>query len=102
MKNKPISIVETELTPVNTSRKSFYRKAFVLDDLRGTRYLKSFDSIMCSVNDAGEVQKYEEILSTTTRRHVKSFLYAFAPNCSSKDFDTLEFTKTRPKLMVIH
>jgi len=77
---KTVKVVETELKPAGPgSRKSFYRKAFVLDDLNGTRYLKSYGTIVCSADADGYVRKYAEIESTTTNRHLKSFLRLYAP-----------------------
>lgn len=69
MAKKTVRAVETELKLAGPgSRKSFYRKAFVLDDLNGTKYLKSFDTVVCSADADGYVRKYAEIETTTTNR----------------------------------
>jgi hypothetical protein len=102
---KTVRVAETELKPAGPgSRKSFYRKAFVLDDLNGTRYLKSYDTVMCSADSDGYVRKYANIKphSNATRRHVKSFLHVYAPGTSAKDFDGMEIEPYRPVLLAIN
>lgn len=100
---KTVKVAETELKPVGpNSRKSFYRKAFVLDDLNGTKYLKSFDTIICSADADGYVRKYAEIESTTTSCHLKSFLHLYAPGTKSDDVRKMAVEKRRPGLMVVH
>ena len=100
---KTVRVAETELKPAGPgSRKSFYRKAFVLDDLNGTRYLKSFDTIICSADADGYVRKYAEIESTTTNRHLKSFLSLYAPGTDTDDVRKMAVEKSRPGLVVVN
>ena len=100
---KTVRVAETELTPAGPgSRKSFYRKAFVLDDLNGTRYLKSFDTIICSADADGYVRKYAEIESATTNRHLKSFLHLYAPGTDAGDVRKMTIEKSRPGLVIIN
>lgn len=100
---KTVRVMETELKPAGPgSRKSFYRKAFVLDDLNGMRYLKSFDTIICSADADGYVRKYAEVESATTNRHLKSFLYLYAPGTDTGDVRKMTVEKSRPGLVVIN
>ena len=100
---KTVRVAETELKPAGPcSRKSFYRKAFVLDDLNGTRYLKSFDTIICSADADGYVRKYAEVESATTNRHLKSFLRLYAPGTGADDVRKMAVEKSRPGLVVIN
>ena len=100
---KTVRVTETELKPAGPgSRKSFYRKAFVLDDLNGTRYLKSFDTIICSADADGYVRKYAEVESATTNRHLKSFLHLYAPGTGADDVRKMTVEKSRPGLVVIN
>lgn len=100
---KTVRVAETELKPAGPgSRKSFYRKAFVLDDLNGTRYLKSFDTIICSADADGYVRKYAEVESATTNRHLKSFLRLYAPRTGADDVRKMTVEKSRPGLAVIN
>lgn len=100
---KTVRVAETELKPAGPgSRKSFYRKAFVLDDLNGTRYLKSFDTIICSADADGYVRKYAEVESATTNRHLKSFLRLYAPGTGAGDVRKMTVEKSRPGLVVIN
>ena len=100
---KTVRVAETELKPAGPgSRKSFYRKAFVLDDMNGTRYLKSFGTIVCSADADGYVRKYAEIESTTTNRHLKSFLRLYAPGTDTDDVRKMAIEKSRPGLVVVN
>ena len=100
---KTVRVAETELKPAGPcSRKSFYRKAFVLDDLNGTRYLKSFDTIICSADADEYVRKYAEVESATTSRHLKSFLRLYAPGTDTDDVRKMTVEKSHPDLAVIN
>lgn len=100
---KTVRVAETELKPAGPgSRKSFYRKAFVLDDLNGTRYLKSFGTVICSADADGYVRKYAEIESATTNRHLKSFLRLYAPGTDTDDVRKMAIEKRRPGLVVVN
>jgi len=78
---------EYELSPRN-GRKSFYGKAQVLEAEDGTKYLKSYETIMASVTPAGEVRRHCRDCSRTTNCHVKSFLETFS-GMSPADFRSL-------------
>lgn len=97
--NDLIYVTAVELTPINTSRKSFYRKAHVLEDTSGIKYLKSFDTIMCSIDSKNNIKKYADVLSPTTRRHVNSFFDWYASDFNSKTFDKMQCDET-PKLLI--
>lgn len=56
------------------SRKSFYGKAVVIVSDTGTKYLKSYYTIVCSVSADGEFTRYWPGGSATTMRHINSFL----------------------------
>lgn len=71
MDNNLVSIVE--LKPVYDGRKSFYRKAHVLTFADGSKYLKSYDTLVCSIDPAGGVHRHWDGYSATTSRHVHEF-----------------------------
>jgi hypothetical protein len=85
MKTKTVKVFKTELVPVG-SRKSFNRKAFVLEGEDGTRWLQSYDTVMCSVDRGGRVRRHSDWRSNTTDNHVKSFLATYAPRVSPAEF----------------
>lgn len=60
-----------ELTPKD-SRKSFYRKAFVII-ANGKKYLKSYDTIVASIDENGTIYRYWADWSATTGRHLIAF-----------------------------
>lgn len=95
---KTVECVQAELVPVS-SRKSFYGKAHVLDDLRGAHYLKSYATVVCSVSKAGRVRKYFQPETKTTRAHLKSFLATYAPRTTTEDYKKLPF-EDRPPILV--
>ena len=61
-----------DLLPSN-NRKSFYGKAKVII-LNGSKFLKSYDTIHCSIDNMGNVHKYSDYKSMATCNHLKSFL----------------------------
>lgn len=60
-----------ELTPKN-GRKSFYGKAHVIIDGK-TAYLRSYETIIGSVDPEGNAHRYSDHHSCTTGAHAKSF-----------------------------
>lgn len=61
------------LSPTN-GRKSFYGKAYVLDDGNGGKSLYSYDTLVCVIR-GGKVQLHPLWdYSTTTLTHVRAFL----------------------------
>lgn len=98
-----VKIVSTELKPRN-GRKSFYGKALILDDLHGTRYLKSYNTVMCSADADGHVRRHGDYVnpntgrrSFTTAAHLRSFFEAYAPDMDVKTFYGLP-VEDRPEL----
>lgn len=61
-----------------TSQKSYYRKAFVLQDESGNYFLQSYDTIVCGIV-GDEFFRYWDGYSVTTMNHVNDFrkLYNF-------------------------
>lgn len=64
--------MKTELTPVIDSRKSFYKKAYVLTE-NDKIVLLSYDTKVAEIKD--EKAKIFDTYSPTTLRHIKDFLY---------------------------
>lgn len=95
--NNIVEVTKTELTPTS-SRKSFYGKAFVLEGKDSTRWLQSYNTIMCSVDRDGHVHRHSDYSSNTTNRHVKAFLETFAPGMEPAKFRKLE-VEPRPTLV---
>ena len=54
-------------------RKSFYGKAVILEDEAGTKYLKSYETIVCKCTAAGVFSRLWDDWSATTARHVNAF-----------------------------
>jgi len=78
----------TELVP-SDSRKSFNRKAWVILAADGRRYLRSYDTVMASADEDGNVARHSDFRSATTNRHVRSFLAQFGNGLTSKEFQEL-------------
>lgn len=66
----------TEL-PCTDHRASFYGKAHILNWGKGTACLKSYDTIVASVDRKGNFRRHWPGYSVTTMRHVNSFLDFF-------------------------
>ena len=92
-----VKVTKTELMPTS-SRKSFYGKALVLGGKNSTRWLQSYNTIMCSVDSDGHVRRHSDHRSYTTDRHVKAFLETFAPDMDPAEFRKLE-VEPRPTLV---
>lgn len=74
------------LEPVIDKRKSFYKKAKILIDNKGNKYLKSYDSIIAEIKD-GKVKINTDVYlwdSQTSLRHLKDFLYQLGYEIGSK------------------
>ena len=65
-----------ELTPTD-GRKSFYGKAVVIVEDNGETVLQSYDTFVCKITKSGEFVRLWSGYSTTTMRHVNSFLQRF-------------------------
>lgn len=55
-----------------TTQKSYYRKAFVLQDASGNVFLQSYDTIVCGIVN-GEFVRYWNNHSVTTMNHINDF-----------------------------
>lgn len=55
-----------------TCQKSFYRKAYVLQDENGNLYLQSYDTIVCGIIN-GIFKKFWGGYSRTTQTHINDF-----------------------------
>ena len=55
-----------------TSQKSFYKKAYVLEDEKGNLFLKSYDTIVCGIIN-GIFKKFWDGYSRTTQTHINDF-----------------------------
>lgn len=66
-----------------TSQKSFYKKAYVLEDDEGNLFLKSYDTIVCGIIN-GTFKKLWDGYSKTTQNHVNSFRNAYNMKTLSK------------------
>jgi hypothetical protein len=84
----------TELSPSN-GQDSFYGKAKVIR-ANGRDWLRSYDSIVASVDDAGKVRRHLDWTSHTTAKHIKSFLSQFACNVTPKMFRDLPVEEYEP------
>ena len=76
-----------ELSPMGAN--SFYGKAHVIIK-NGIRYLKSYETIVASVDQNGNIRRYWADWSATTGRHI----YAFC-GLRKKDWDKLKVVKCR-------
>ena len=97
-KLKTVECVASDLTP-SSSRKSFYGRAKVLDDMHGAHYLRSYETIVCSVDADGYVRKYFQPTTKTTAAHLKSFLHWYTLGTSTADYKKLPF-EDRPPIVV--
>ena len=68
------------------SRKSFYGKAHVLEDSNGNIYLKSYNTLVCSIDANGHFHRLWSGYSATTQRHINSFIieYRLSPVYAGK------------------
>lgn len=60
-----------ELTPTN--RKSFYGKAIVVMDDTGNKTLYSYNTLIITRTNSGELVRLWDGWSATTGRHIKAF-----------------------------
>ena len=74
------------LEPVSGSQKSFYKKAKILIDKEGNKFLQSYDSIIAEVKD-GKVKINTNVYlwdSKTSLRHLCEFLYQLGYRTGTK------------------
>jgi hypothetical protein len=66
---------EYELKPIY-DRKSFYKKAMVIEHDNGDIELKSYNTIVARIRD-GKFERLWDDYSATTMRHINSFIRTF-------------------------
>lgn len=66
-----------ELSPLHTTRKSFYGKAKVLIQDNGTVQLQSYDTIVCEIDTKNNFNMLWDGKSNTTTRHINEFKKQF-------------------------
>lgn len=66
-----------ELPNIGDRRKSFYGKAKVIEKDNGEKVLQSYDTEVCKITSSGEFVRMWDGYSSTTMRHVNSFLQFF-------------------------
>lgn len=73
------------------SHKSFYGKAVVIIKDNDNRFLKSYDTIVCHIDENNNFIKDWNDYSATTMRHINSFreYYGF-PKMSKKEWENME------------
>ncbi len=74
------------LEPMIDRRRSFYKKAKILIDNKGNKFLQSYDSIIAEVVN-GKVKINTDVYlwdSNTSLRHLKDFLYQSGYEIGSK------------------
>ena len=75
-------------------RKSFYKKAVLLDDEKGTRILKNYDTQVCKLISGGAFVKMWDGYSATTQRHINAFRdYCRLPGITKKQLESMETGK---------
>lgn len=63
--------------PCFDSRKSFYGKAKVIENDNGEKVLRSYNTEVCKITNGGEFVRLWSGYSSTTMRHINSFLRFF-------------------------
>lgn len=72
-----------------TSQKSFYRKAYVLEDENGNLFLQSYGTIVCGIINR-EFKKFWDGYSKTTQSHINNFRKAHnMETLFKKDWESL-------------
>lgn len=75
-----------ELPNVGDRRKSFYGKAKVIEKDNGETVLQSYDTEVCKINPNGEFVRLWDGYSSTTMRHINSFLQFFGISGGGKNW----------------
>lgn len=85
--------MKTYELPCYTTRKSHYGKAQVIE-ASGVKYLKSYNTIVASIDKNGNLFRNWDGYSKTTMEHVYSFMshYNLSP-IVKKDWDKMDITK---------
>lgn len=66
-----------ELPNIGDRRKSFCGKAKVIEKDNGEKVLQSYDTEVCKITSSGEFVRMWDGYSSTTMRHINSFLQFF-------------------------
>ena len=66
-----------ELSPLNSTRKSFYGKAKVIIRDNGTIQLQSYKTIVCEIDTHNNFNMLWDGKSNTTTRHINEFKKQF-------------------------
>jgi hypothetical protein len=66
-----------ELSPLNSTRKSFYGKAKVIIQDNGAVQLQSYDTIVCEIDTNNNFNMLWDGKSNTTTRHINEFKKQF-------------------------
>ena len=86
---------ENQLMAVSDLHKSFYGKAWVLEDECGNKLLKSYDTIVCSIDPDGGFTRLWDGFSATTMKHVNEFNSQFGDGSRGKAWwSSCEVNKT--------
>lgn len=75
-----------ELPNVGDRRKSFHGKAKVIEKDNGETVLQSYDTEVCKINPNGEFVRLWDGYSSTTMRHINSFLQFFGISGGGKNW----------------
>lgn len=59
----------------HTAQKSFYNKAIVIICCNGWKYLQSYNTIVCAIDNAGNLHRFWSGYSATTAKHINAFLF---------------------------
>ena len=83
----------TELIPIKTSQKSFYKKALVYETLERI-YLRSYSTLVCYIDKQTKTLVLTGYYSKTTAKHIREFAqqYGFAIP-TKKQLDNNEILK---------
>lgn len=77
----------------NDSHKSFYGKAVVLEVGNGTVFLRSYSTIVASIDRNKKVTSHWNGHSATTARHIRAFLdYYGLPVMCKKEWEEVEYS----------
>lgn len=80
----------TELKPIYSNQKSFYGKAIILEEGNG-KLLKSYETIVASIDENGNFHKEWEGWSHTAANHINEFRQQNGlEKITKKEWDNME------------
>ena len=86
-------MIKSYIIPAD-GHKSFYGKAILIDDEKGTRTLESYNTPVCKLVSDGAFIKLWDGYSATTMRHVNGFrAHCRLPQINKAAWDRLETGK---------